>query len=101
MSRFAGTAAVLVVLVLSLLFTAANGGQWVTLDLGVTTFYRVPLPYVVFGALVVGMLVMLLTGIHADLRVRRILRDRLEEEDREERTRFVDRSQQDLFPPSE
>jgi uncharacterized integral membrane protein len=96
LSRLAGTAGVLAVLVLVVLFARWNGGERVTLDLGVWTFYRVPLTYVAFGSLFVGMVVMLLAGLHADLRVRRFLRDRLEEEDRQERAR-VDRNQRDLF----
>jgi hypothetical protein len=43
------------------------------------------------------MLIMLVAGIHSDLKVRRILRARLADEDREERSRFIDHSQQDLF----
>lgn len=96
MSRIAGAAGVLAVLVLVMFFARWNGGEQVTLDLGVWTFYRVPLTYIAFGSLFVGMLVMLLAGLHADLRVRRFLRERLEEEDREERAR-VDRNQRDLF----
>lgn len=96
MSRIAGAAGVLAVLVLVMFFARWNGGEQVTLDLGIRTFYGVPLTYVAFGSLFVGMLVMLLAGLHADLRVRRFLRERLEEEDREERAR-VDRNQRDLF----
>jgi hypothetical protein len=40
---------------------------------------------------------MLVAGIRSDLKVRGILRARLEAEDLEERSRFVDRAQQDLF----
>jgi uncharacterized integral membrane protein len=98
MSRLAGAAGVLAVLVMVMLFARWNGGERVTLDLGFWTFYRVPLTLVAFGSLFIGMLVMLLAGLHADLRVRRFLRERLEEEDRQERRR-VDRAQQDLFTP--
>jgi heme exporter protein D len=42
------------------------------------------------------MVVMLIAGIHTDLKVRRILRGRLEDEAREEKER-IDRNQQDLF----
>jgi uncharacterized integral membrane protein len=97
-SRLAGVAGVLVVLFLSIAFAALNGTQRVTLRLGFTTLYQVPLTLVAFGALVVGMLLMFVSGIHSDLKVRRILRERLAEEDREERARaLVDRSQRDLF----
>jgi uncharacterized integral membrane protein len=96
LSRLIGAVVVLVVLVLVMLFARANGGEEVTLDLGFRTFLGVPLPYVAFGSLFIGMLVMLLAGIHADLRVRRFLRERLATEDREERL-AIDRTQQDLF----
>ena len=100
MSRLTGAVVVLVVLVLVMLFARGNGSERVTLDLGVLTFQRVPLTFVAFGSLFVGMLVMLIAGIHADLRVRQFLRDRLEEESLEERQR-VDRSQRDLFVASQ
>ncbi len=70
------------------------------MDLGLWTLYGVPLTYVAFGSLFIGMLVMLLAGVHADLKVRRFLRERLEAEDREERQR-VDRYQRDLFATDE
>lgn len=98
MTRLAGALGVLLVLLLSVAFAALNGSQRVTLRLGFATVYQVPLSVVAFGALVLGMVVMLVSGIHSDLKVRRILRDRLAEEDREERARaFVDRNQKDLF----
>ena len=97
MTRYAGAAGVLVVLAFSMAFAALNGGQRVTLRLGFVTFYRVPLTAVAFTALILGMVVMLVAGIHSDLKVRRILRERLAEEDREEKAHLVDRSQQDLF----
>lgn len=98
MSRLVGAAGILVVLVLAMGFAALNGGQRVTLRLGFATFYRVPVTVVAFGSLVLGMVVMLVAGIHSDLKVRRILRERLAEEDRRERARlFVDETQKDLF----
>ena len=97
MSRLASAAGVLVVLALSMAFAASNPGQRVTLRFGVVTLYRVPVTAVAFGALILGMIVMLVAGIHSDLKVRRILRERLAEEDREEKARTVDRSQCDLF----
>lgn len=100
MSKIAGGVGVLVVLVFVMFFARWNGDARVTLDMGIYTFYRVPLTYVAFGGLFIGMLVMLVAGIHSDLKVRRFLRERLEEEDREERLR-IDRSQQDLFSPPE
>ncbi len=101
MSRLAGAAGVLAVLALSVGFAALNGGQRVTLRLGFATLYGVPLTVVAFGGLVVGMVIMLVAGIHSDLKVRRILRARLAEEDLEERNRFIDGSQQDLFEGEE
>jgi uncharacterized integral membrane protein len=95
-TRFAGAGGVLFVLALSMAFAALNGGQRVTLRFGIATFYRVPITGVAFGALILGMMVMLVAGIHSDLKVRRILRERLAEEDRAERAR-IDHSQQDLF----
>ena len=96
MSRITGAAGVVAVLVLVLTFARLNGGEWVTVDLGVATFHRVPLTYVAFAGLLLGMFVMFVAGVHADLRVRRFLRERLEREHREERER-VDRHQRDLF----
>ena len=96
MSRFTGAAGVLVVLLLVMFFARWNAGERVTLVLGFTTVYRIPVTYVAFGSLFVGMLVMLVAGIHSDLKVRRFLRERLEAEGREERLR-TDRTQQDLF----
>ncbi len=88
---------VLVVLFLSMGFASLNSGQRVTLRLGVATFYGIPLTVVAFGSVIAGMLIMLVAGIRSDLKVRSILRARLVDEAREERERFVDRSQQDLF----
>lgn len=96
MSRFASATGVVVVLALSMGFAALNGGQRITLRLGFGTIYRVPVTAVAFGSLILGMLIMLIAGIQSDLKVRRILRERLVEEDRAERER-IDRSQRDLF----
>lgn len=93
-----GWVGLLAVLLGGAAFAAANAGRMVIIDLGVVTLYRVPVTFVAFGGMVVGMGVMLLAGIHSDLKVRRILRDRLAEEDRAERARiFVDRDQITLF----
>ncbi len=88
---------VVVTLALAMAFTWLNSSYRVTLRLGFTTIYGVPLTAVVFGGLLVGMLVMLVAGVRSDLKVRRILRARLMEEDRAERGFFVDLDQQDLF----
>jgi uncharacterized integral membrane protein len=97
MNRLLGGAGILLVVALSVAFAALNGNQRVTLRLGVATFYGVPLTVVAFGGLLTGMLIMLVAGIHSDLKVRRILRDRLAEEGLKDQGRFVDQSQQDLF----
>ena len=97
MNRFWGSLGALSVLALSLGFASLNGGQRVTLRLGIKTLYGVPLTVVAFGGLITGMVIMLVAGVQSDLKVRRILRDRLAEEDREERSRFTDRDQRELF----
>lgn len=97
MSRLLGGIGIVVLVVVSLGFAYLNSGHRVTLRLGTLTLYDVPLTVVVFGSVIVGMIIMLLAGIRSDLKVRRILRARLAEEDRQERERFIDASQQDLF----
>ncbi len=97
MTRFAGLVGVFFVLISSTVFVTLNGAQRVTIDLGVMVFYRVPVAIIGFGGLLIGMVVMLVAGVHSDLKVRTILRQRLEDEDREERA-LIDRTQQDLFP---
>jgi len=98
MTRLIGPLGVFSVLVVSVLFAVLNGAQRVTLDLGVRVFYGVPLTAVGFAGLFMGMVVMLVAGIRSDLQVRAVLRQRLEDEDREERA-LIDRTQQDLFAP--
>lgn len=83
------------------MFASLNSSHRVTLRLGFVTLLGVPLTVVVFGAVILGMVVMLGAGVQSDLKVRRILKARLVEEDREERERAVDQSQQDLFPESD
>jgi len=96
-SRALAVAAMLGALAIAMGFASLNSGQRITLRLGFATFYGVPLTVVAFASLLLGMLVMLVAGVSSDLKVRRILRARLEAEDLEERSRFVDRDQQDLF----
>lgn len=96
MSRFLGIAAALFVVFLATAFAAANVGHRATLSLGLFTLYRVPVALVAFSGLLVGMLVMFATGVHSDLKVRRILRERLAEETRKEQG-WIDRNQRDLF----
>jgi hypothetical protein len=97
MTRFLGLAAVFVVLIVSTVFAALNGGQRVTIDVGIMVLYRVPVTLIGFAGLFTGMVVMLVAGVHSDLKVRTILRQRLQDEDRDERA-MIDRTQQDLFP---
>lgn len=98
MSRLLNVVGAVALVASSLIFAWLNSGQRVTLRLGIATLYGVPLTVVAFGSVIGGMVVMLVAGIRSDLKVRRILRARLADEDREERERFIDRSQQDLFP---
>jgi len=97
MKRLQPALGVLAVLVLSVGFASLNGTQRVTLRLGLATFYGVPLTVVAFGGLLTGMVIMLVAGIHSDLKVRRILRERLAEEGRLEGGRFVHQAQQELY----
>ena len=83
------------------LFGSVNGSETVTLKLGVITLYDVPITAVAFFGLLAGMVIMLVAGIYNDLRVRRILRDRLTEEDSEEKARIIDHRQHDLFGKDE
>ena len=101
MNRLLGWASVAILIGTSIMFASFNSSHRVTLRLGIITLFGVPLTMVVFGAVILGMLVMLGAGVQSDLKVRRILRARLVEEDREERERAVDQSQQDLFPESD
>ena len=96
MSRLVGIVTAVSVVLLSMVFAALNAGNSVTLNLGLFTLYRAPVALVAFGGLFVGMVVMFATGVHTDLKVRRILRERLAEESREEQ-KWIDRNQQDLF----
>ena len=98
MIQFVGPVGVVSVLVASIFFAALNGAQRVTLNLGVTVLYGVPLTLVAFTGLFMGMVVMLVAGVRSDLKVRALLRQRLEDEDRDERA-LIDRTQQDLFAP--
>jgi len=100
-SKLVGGAGVIAALALAMGFASLNSGQRVTLRLGFITLYGVPLTVVAFGSVLAGMVVMLVAGVRSDLKVRSILRARLEAEDLEERGRFVDRDQQDLFGRSE
>ncbi len=97
MSRVLGVLAFAAVLALAVGFASLNGSQRVVLRLGFVTFYGVPLTVVAFGGLITGMVIMLVAGIHSDLKVRRVLRRRLAEEAEGERDLFVDQNQRELF----
>jgi len=99
--RAAGALGVAAVLALSLGFAVLNGGQRVTLRLGFVTLYGVPLTVVAFGGLMAGMVIMLGASVHSDLKVRRILRARLAEEGENDRDRYIDMNQRDLFEEKE
>ena len=101
MSKVLGGAGVIAARALGMGFASLNSGQRVTLRLGLITLYGVPLTVVAFGSVLAGMVVMLVAGVRSDLKVRSILRARLEAEDIEERGRFIDRDQQDLFGRAE
>lgn len=66
----------LAVVLLSGLFAYLNGAERITLNLGLAILYQVRLVPVVFGAFVLGMIMMFLVGLRHDLRVRRLLRER-------------------------
>jgi uncharacterized integral membrane protein len=55
-------------------FAVQNGGTRVTLHLGILTLRSVSLSAVVFGSILVGMVMVLLAGLRADLRTRRMVR---------------------------
>lgn len=100
MSKFLGVLSFLVVLFLAMGFAAANAGHRVTINLGLFTLYQVPVTLVAFSGLFLGMVTMFLTGVHTDLKVRKILRDRFAQESRQEQI-AIDKNQQDLFGASE
>lgn len=101
LSRIIPAIGILLVAGLAVVLQSLNGSETVTLKLGVITLYDVPITAVAFFGLLAGMVIMLVTSIHNDLRVRRILRDRLTEEDSEEKARIIDHRQHDLFGKDE
>jgi len=101
LSRIIPAIGILLVAGLAVVLQSLNGSETVTLKLGVITLYDVPITAVAFFGLLAGMVIMLVAGIHNDLRVRRILRDRLTEEDSEEKARIIDHRQHDLFGKDE
>lgn len=57
----------------SFAFAAANASERVALNLGFLTLRSVSLPVVVFTSALVGMVVVFLVGLKADLRTRQLL----------------------------
>ncbi len=55
-------------------FAVLNGGTRVSVHLGLITLRSVSLPAVVFTSVVLGMLMVFLAGLRADLRTRRMIR---------------------------
>lgn len=76
MSRLAGWVGLALAVVLGVGFALGNAGVDVTINLGIITLRAVPVTFVAFGGMVVGMGVVLIAGINADLKVRRLLRER-------------------------
>jgi len=74
--RFPTWLALAAVVVLGVAFAMGNAGRVVSINLGFMTLSRVPVTFVAFGGMVVGMGVVLAAGINADLKVRRLLRER-------------------------
>lgn len=94
MSRLAGWVGLAAIIVLAIGFAMANAGREVAIDFGLFALYGVPVTFVAFGGMVVGMAVVLIAGINADLKVRRLLRER-HMEDR----RLAERGEQHLAGP--
>jgi hypothetical protein len=55
-------------------FAVANGGQRVSLRLGLFTIRSISVPALVFSSVIVGMVAVILAGLRADLRTRGMLR---------------------------
>lgn len=83
MSRWVRLLDFVLLVVVALAFTAANGAERVQVDLGLITLQRVSLPVVVFASVLVGMALCILAGLRTDLRNRRRMRRWEEFRDRE------------------
>ena len=75
MRRFANWAWLGAVFLLGIGFATANAGREVSVDLGLVTLHRIPVTFVAFGGMVVGMAVVFVAGLQADLKVRRLLEE--------------------------
>lgn len=93
MRRFYGLAALAVVILAGVAFARGNAGREVAINLGIVTLDSVPVTFVAFGGMVVGMAVVLVAGINADLKVRKLLRERHMKESLAERGRPTERAQ--------
>lgn len=65
-------------------FAHLNRGETAAVHLGFTSFYRAPVAVLVLGSFLLGMIAMFLLGLRHDLRVRRMLRERVVETDETE-----------------
>ena len=54
-------------------FAVQNGGTRVTVHLGIVTLRSVSVPALVFTSIVLGMLLVFVAGLRADLRTRRMV----------------------------
>jgi uncharacterized integral membrane protein len=70
-------------------FASLNLAERITLNLGVVTFYRVPLPWIVFGAFLLGMFTMFALGLEHDRKVRRLLEEHERRRARESSDRYT------------
>lgn len=91
MRRFYGLAGLAVVILAGVAFARGNAGREVAINLGIVTLDSVPVTFVAFGGMVVGMAVVLVAGINADLKVRKLLRERHMKESLAERGRSGER----------
>ena len=80
MKRFPTWAVQAAIVFLGVAFAVGNAGRVVSINLGFVTLSRVPVTFVAFGGMVVGMGIVLVAGINADLKVRRLLRERSDPE---------------------
>ena len=92
MRRFYGLAGLAVVILAGVAFARGNAGREVAINLGIVTLDSVPVTFVAFGGMVVGMAVVLVAGINADLKVRKLLRERHMKESLAEHGRSSERA---------